>query len=135
MNWRFATFPVHVLFGPSVSGIGFEGVTVKPVDAPSRARTNSAQTHSIWSPVSATNGSPLAATPVIWLSSTRARAVMLGRLSPNAPATVPRLLSRTITSVQIPPFGLIAFGGNRHGVVLARVAAVRVVGVRGARRR
>ena len=37
---------------------------------------------------------------------------MLGRLSPNVPATVPRLLSRTITSVQIPPFGLIAFGGT-----------------------
>ena len=68
--------------------------------------------------------------PVIWPSSTRARAAMLGRLMPNAPATVPMFASRAITSVQMPPFGLI---GRRASWILARVAAVRVVGGRGAR--
>ena len=42
-------------------------VIEKPVVLPSRARTNSAHTHSMTSPVSATNGSPARAIPMIWL--------------------------------------------------------------------
>ena len=103
-------FADHVPVPVFVSRIGLDGVTVNPlVGLSSRARTNCAQTHSIWSPVSLTNGRP-PVRPVIWPSSTRARAAMLGRLMPNVPATVRRLVSRAMTSVQMPPFGLIPSG-------------------------
>ena len=81
-----------------------EGVTVNPaVVEPSRARTNCAQTHSIWSPVSAMNGRPFEPTPMIGSTLTRACAAICGRLMPNEPKSVPMFPSRTLTSVQSPP--------------------------------
>ena len=85
--------------------------TVKPLVGFVVARANELRpTHSILVAGLVDKREAAGSSPEIWPSSTRARAAMLGRLMPNVPATVRRFVSRAMTSVQMPPFGLIPSG-------------------------